>query len=144
MKILLAARMERCIGCNSCALACARLVHKRLSWSTSGIRIHSSGGISTGFLALACLACDPPPCAEACPTGAYSPRKGGGVVVKKDLCIRCGACVRACPVNAIYQDFDGVPYVCIHCGRCVAFCPHDCLEMSEVEELRAGTKEVPS
>ncbi len=144
MKILLAARMERCIGCNSCALACARLVHKRLSWSTSGIRIHSSGGISTGFLALTCLACDPPPCAEACPTGAYTPRKGGGVVVKKDLCIRCGACVRACPVNAIYQDFDGSPYVCIHCGRCVAFCPHDCLEMAEVEELRTGLKEVPS
>ena len=144
MKILLAARMERCIGCNSCALACARLVHKRMSWSTSGIRIHSSGGISTGFLAINCLACDPPPCAAACPTGAYTPRKGGGVVVKKDLCIRCGACAKACPVNAIYLDFDGSPYVCIHCGRCVAFCPHDCLEMAEVEELRAGTREVPS
>jgi len=144
MKILLASRMERCIGCNSCALACARLVHKRLSWSTAGIRIHSSGGISTGFLALTCLACAPPPCAAACPTGAYTPRKGGGVVVKKDLCIRCGACARACPVNAIYLDFDGSPYVCIHCGRCVAFCPHDCLEMAEVEDLRAGTKEVPS
>lgn len=66
------------------------------------------------------------------------------MVVKKDLCIRCGACVRACPVNAISEDFDGSPYVCIHCGRCVASCPHDCLEMAEVEELRAGTKEVPS
>ncbi|MGE4506820.1 MAG: 4Fe-4S binding protein, partial [Desulfovibrionaceae bacterium] len=125
MKILLAARMERCIGCNSCSLACARLVHKRLSWSSAGIRIHSSGGISTGFQALTCLACDPPPCAAACPTGAYSPRKGGGVVVKKDLCIRCGACVKACPVVAIAEDFEGAPYVCIHCGRCVEFCPHD-------------------
>ncbi len=24
--------MERCIGCHSCSLACARLVHKQLSW----------------------------------------------------------------------------------------------------------------
>jgi len=144
MKILLAARMERCIGCNSCSLACARLVHKRLSWSSAGIRIHSSGGISTGFQALTCLACDPPPCAAACPTGAYSPRKGGGVVVKKDLCIRCGACVKACPVDAIAEDFEGAPYVCIHCGRCVEFCPHDCLEMVDVEELHARDKQVPA
>ncbi len=27
MKILSTPRMERCIGCHSCSLACARLVH---------------------------------------------------------------------------------------------------------------------
>jgi Fe-S-cluster-containing hydrogenase component 2 len=68
----------------------------------------------------------------ACPTGAYSQRKGGGVVVKKKLCIRCGACAKACPVDAIYLDPGSEPFVCIHCGRCVPFCPHDCLEMVEV------------
>ena len=101
MKILTTPRMERCIGCHSCSLACARLVHKRLSWDTAGIRIRSSGGISTGFEPRLCLACDPAPCVMACPTGAYSQRKGGGVVVKKKLCIRCGACAKACPVDAI-------------------------------------------
>jgi hypothetical protein len=49
VKILKAPRMERCIGCNSCSLACARLVHKRLSWLAAGIRITSGGGLSTGF-----------------------------------------------------------------------------------------------
>ena len=49
MKILTTPRMERCIGCHSCSLACARLVHQRLSWDTAGIRIASSGGLSTGF-----------------------------------------------------------------------------------------------
>jgi ferredoxin len=53
------------------------------------------------------------------------------VVVRKKLCIRCGACARACPVDAIYLDPAGEPFVCIHCGRCVPFCPHDCLEMVE-------------
>jgi len=72
MKILTAPRMERCIGCHSCSLACARLVHKLLSWDTAGIRIRSSGGLSTGFEPLLCLACDPAPCAKACPTGAFS------------------------------------------------------------------------
>ena len=104
MKILTTPRMERCIGCHSCSLACARLVHKNLSWDTAGIRIASSGGLSTGFEARTCLACDPAPCVLACPTGAYSQRKGGGVIVRKNLCIRCGECDRACPVDAIYLD----------------------------------------
>jgi len=129
--------MERCIGCHSCSLACARLVHKTLSWNKAGIRIRSSGGLSTGFEAVYCLACDPAPCAEACPTGAFSQRKGGGVKVKRELCIRCGECAKACPVDAVYMGGDdGWPYVCIHCGRCVPFCPHDCIELVDAEEAK--------
>lgn len=132
VKILTTPRLERCIGCYSCSLACARLVHRRLSWETAGIRIFTSGGLSTGFEAKVCLACDPPPCAAACPTGAFAPRKGGGVVVRRRLCLRCGECARACPVDAISLDVQGEPFVCLHCGRCVPFCPHDCLAMTEV------------
>ena len=127
--------MDQCIGCHSCSLACARLVHKRLSWNTAGIRIHSSGGLSTGFVAKRCLACEPAPCAEACPTAAFSQRPGGGVIVKKSLCIQCGDCLEACPVEAIYQDREGSVYVCIHCGRCVDYCPQGCLEMIEREDI---------
>jgi Fe-S-cluster-containing hydrogenase component 2 len=131
MKILSASRMDRCIGCHSCSLACARLVHKRLSWDAAGIRIMSSGGLSSGFEAKTCLACDPAPCAAACPTGAYSQRPGGGVITRMKLCIHCGQCAPACPVDAIYLDTSGEPFVCIHCGRCVPFCPHQCLEMTD-------------
>ena len=131
MKILRASRMERCIGCHSCSLACARQVHKRLSWNKAGIRIASSGGLSTGFEARVCLACDPAPCAAACPTASLSQRRQGGVIQKKSLCIRCGQCAAACPVDAIFLDHEVNPYVCIHCGQCVAFCPHDCLEMAD-------------
>ncbi len=132
MKILTAPRMDRCIGCHSCSLACARLVHKKLSWNTAGIRIHSSGGLTTGFVAENCMACDPAPCVEVCPTEAFIQRRGGGVIVKKNLCIRCGKCVDACPVDAIYQNHEKEVFVCIHCGRCVKYCPQDCLEMIEV------------
>ena len=77
------------------------------------------------------MACNPAPCVAVCLTGAYSQRKGGGVVVRKKLCIRCSACAKACPVDAIYVDIDEEPFVCIHCGRCVLYCPHDCLEHAE-------------
>ena len=136
MKFLTTPRIDRCIGCHSCSLACARLIHKQISWSSSGIRIHSVGGLSTGFVALVCLGCDPAPCVAACPTGAFSQRSGGGVVVRKKHCIKCGECVSACPVDAISQDFEGEVYVCLHCGRCVDFCPHNCLEFSDLDRLR--------
>jgi Fe-S-cluster-containing dehydrogenase component len=139
MKILQAVRMERCIGCHSCSLACARLVHKVLSWDLCGIRIKSSGGMSTGFEAQVCVACDPAPCARACPTGSLTQRKGGGVKQDRSLCIRCGECARACPVDAIHLSAqDNAPYLCIHCGRCVAFCPHSCLALNDTPERRAA------
>ncbi len=74
----------------------------------------------------------PRPRAAVCPTGAFQPRRGGGVVVRKKLCIRCGACAAACPVDAVYLDLQGEPFVCLHCGRCVPFCPHNCLELVSV------------
>jgi len=136
-KILVASAMERCIGCHSCSLACARLVHDSLSWTRAGIRIGSAGGLSTGFEATVCVACDPAPCAKACPTGAFSQRKGGGVKVKRDLCIRCGQCAEVCPVGAVSMSpEDGFPYVCIHCGRCTSFCPHECLTLAEAPQRR--------
>jgi ferredoxin len=61
--------------------------------------------------------------------------------VKQDrsLCIRCGECARACPVDAIHLSAqDNAPYLCIHCGRCVAFCPHSCLALNDTPERRAA------
>jgi Fe-S-cluster-containing hydrogenase component 2 len=132
MQQLTTPRLDQCIGCHSCALACARLVHKKLSWQSSGIRIRSAGGLSTGFAARRCLCCDPPPCAAACPTEALTPRRGGGVVVRKASCIRCGECLETCPVDGIARDHLGQVYICIHCGLCVPFCPQNCLEMVDV------------
>jgi Fe-S-cluster-containing dehydrogenase component len=122
MKILRATRMERCIGCYSCSLACARLLHQSLSWHRTGIRIRSAGGLSTGFEAQVCLGCDPAPCVEACPTDAFSQRKGGGVRVKRSTCIRCGECSRACPVDAVRRIRTGL-LVCIRRADGWAFVP---------------------
>ncbi|NPA95895.1 MAG: 4Fe-4S dicluster domain-containing protein [Thermodesulfobacteria bacterium] len=137
MKVLKASRIERCIGCQICSMTCARQVHGLLSWQTAGIRIKSSGGISTGFEARYCMACQDPICVKACPTGALRPRVGGGVKLSKKDCIRCNACAQVCPVEAITFTETGFPVVCIHCGLCAKYCPHKCLEMVEPEIAHA-------
>jgi len=134
-KIMRAVEMEKCIGCYSCMLACARQVHGSLSLERSGIQIFTRGGLTAGFEAVVCLACKPAPCVEACPTEAFQQRKEGGVRYNYESCIRCGACGEACPVDAIIMDREKEePVVCYHCGHCVPFCPHDCLAMREGAE----------
>lgn len=47
--------------------------------------------------------------------------------IDKETCVGCGACVGACPVNAISFDGDGKAEInldiCIQCGTCVGTCP---------------------
>lgn len=48
-------------------------------------------------------------------------------IIDKDTCIGCGACIDACPVNAISFGEDGKAQIdaniCISCGTCSAVCP---------------------
>jgi ferredoxin len=53
------------------------------------------------------------------------------VKLKKDECIACGACVDACPVEAITLEETAVidAEKCTDCGTCVEECPVDALEL---------------
>jgi Fe-S-cluster-containing dehydrogenase component len=129
------ANPNRCIGCYSCMLACSRTNEDSLSLIDSAINITTSGGIESGLQIIVCRSCIDPPCAKACPTGALTPRKGGGVVVHKELCDSCGECVDACLPRAIHFDKKGLPVICIHCGVCAKYCSHDVLELIKTEVL---------
>lgn len=134
-KILTAPAMARCIGCDSCMLACARMIYNSFSPHKSAIQIRSRGGAMGRLAANICRACAAPvPCVEVCPTEALTVRAGGrGMTYRKAECIGCGACVTACPVQVIGWDEDEQkPIVCIFCGQCVRFCPHECLALEEV------------
>jgi nitroreductase/NAD-dependent dihydropyrimidine dehydrogenase PreA subunit len=65
-------------------------------------------------------------------------------VVREDRCIRCGACVRDCPVCIIEQDKMGKPFVtagkedwCIECQHCLAVCPTAAISVFGVDPDRS-------
>jgi Fe-S-cluster-containing dehydrogenase component len=88
--------VDRCVGCQACMFACARRVGEG-GLEASCIHVHSAGGIRKGFVVVVCRACPDPPCARSCPTDALTPREGGGVKFKPNLCVSCKNCVEACP-----------------------------------------------
>ena len=53
-------------------------------------------------------------------------------VVKKELCVSCGCCIKVCPKDAI-EVKDGIyahinQDLCIGCGKCVTECPASIIE----------------
>jgi pyruvate formate lyase activating enzyme len=55
------------------------------------------------------------------------------LLLRTELCIRCGACVEECPQAAIQPDGDQFitdREVCARCGTCVAFCAADAREIA--------------
>ena len=74
-----------------------------------------------------CRQCDIPSCASACASGAISRNPlTGAMVIDPGLCVRCRACVAACPYGAMFwrDDLD-IPVKCDLCSgtpRCVAAC----------------------
>ena len=65
----------------------------------------------------------------------YKKTAGGGLVPKADQsCVKCGACAKRCPAEAISAENVGTadPKKCISCMRCVTECPHKARSVSKV------------
>ncbi len=52
-----------------------------------------------------------------------------------DACIRCGLCVKKCPMHAIADDCRTISDACISCFRCIRICPKGAKNM-DVEAYR--------
>ena len=129
-KVLKVADIDRCIGCYSCMLACARTVRRSFSPTRASLKIQTAGGFQSRFVAEICRGCDNAPCALACKYGALLVREGGGVKFRENKCVGCGACVEACIIDVLYFDEGRKKSMpCIQCGTCVRFCPHEVLTM---------------
>ena len=126
--------MNKCVGCLTCAIVCAVSNKDDHSIDKSAIKIRTTGGMTSRFVAIVCRGCKEPACWDVCPVKALKLRPGGGVILQEEKCSGCRRCVDACSVNAVVYDIDAQkPIICSHCGVCTTFCTHDCLVMKEVE-----------
>jgi len=111
---------------------CSVINQNNHSLIKSAIKVRTTGGMSSSFIAIVCLGCNEPACMEVCPSHALEKRDGGGVLLEEAKCIGCRKCEEACIVHAVNFDTETKkPIICRHCGICTHYCPHDCLLMIE-------------
>lgn len=110
-KLAIGINLHRCIGCNTCAVACKMQnnVSDGMLWNrvlTEGCeRFDSAEGtypnLSRTYLPLACQHCENPACERVCPTGATYKDDKGRVEIDYDKCIGCRMCMAACPYTGV-------------------------------------------
>lgn len=97
--------LDRCIGCQACAVACKAEHGVKLGGFRSWVSEQEVGrypNVRRAFLPRLCNHCERPPCLDVCPTGATSRRDDGLVAIDKERCIGCRHCMEACPYGARY------------------------------------------
>lgn len=102
--------LSRCIGCNTCAVACkvSNNLPKDVWWNvvhTEGRDFADTskgtygGEMQLSWLPVNCMHCENAVCEEVCPTGATVKRDDGIVTVDEETCIGCKSCMKACPYD---------------------------------------------
>ncbi len=134
-----------CVACHRCELACtefnegkadmrlARIkVTRNVMFGPDGTnRLPATKGVHGDGLVVqdACRQCPHPvPCANACPQGAIQvDPKTHARVVKKELCIGCHLCEKACPWDMMTFDIEenkaSKCHLCNGDPKCVKHCP---------------------
>jgi Fe-S-cluster-containing dehydrogenase component len=137
---------QKCTGCMSCMAVCS-LSHEGISSSGySGIKVHHHTNewtlheVERMLSHSICKHCPGiPPCDEVCPKHAhFRSDKLGAVLIDHDECIRCRACVKACPYKACWYSKELNKIVkCDLCHensdgpRCIGNCPSSVLQIEK-------------
>jgi carbon-monoxide dehydrogenase iron sulfur subunit len=148
-------RVDRCLGCRSCEIACA------LSHSLTGelvstfqehslpvrrIRVHGLGVTSTftrhRVIALQCRHCHEPLCVDVCIAGGVTKNEITGLVeFDSQRCVGCWSCTMVCPYGAVVRlSGSGIAVKCDRCDgqdalACVSACPTKALVFCTLAEF---------
>ncbi|MFW9921589.1 MAG: 4Fe-4S dicluster domain-containing protein [Candidatus Thorarchaeota archaeon] len=131
---------EICTGCMICVTTCSMFYYKVISPARSRVRVMR---VEPGLdFPLFCQNCDDAPCMEACPEEAITRTTKGILIVNNGKCVGHGACVAACPYNAIIINPDtGKAIKCIQCGQCVKRCPVQAIWTTTQDGLKERDKD---
>ncbi len=126
-----------CTGCRTCELACA-FAHAR-DGRPGRSRIYPLAHAKDKFVPVTCLQCDDPACVKSCLFDALRRNEETGAIeINYGRCVKCQACVAACPFGCALND-DGHDKVvkCDLCEgnpACATFCPEKALLYAKIEK----------
>ncbi len=93
-KDTMAIRYEDCIRCRQCEVASDGAFKVTQAWQGS-VELHRERCVE------GCTAC-----ADVCPTRALHVNDDGELVLADYFCIKCGACMHACPIKPEFDDVE--------------------------------------
>lgn len=126
-----------CTGCRTCELACS-FTHA-VDGKPGKSRIYPlDGGYKDLWVPVVCLQCEEAACAKACLVDAITRNpETGSMDLDADRCIRCMACVAACPFGcSLHDSHHNLVVKCDLCGgdpACAHFCPTQALSYKPIE-----------
>ena len=104
---------RRCIGCQSCTVACRTWNDLPMDIIYNPVLCEGTTGtwpnVHRNYLPTLCMHCENPECVPCCPTGASQQDEDGTVWVDYKKCMGCKVCVNACPYGM--RDTSMSPYV---------------------------------
>ncbi len=141
-------RLDRCMGCKSCEMACAvehskdKSLYGAISEKPLPLRRLYVEQACGQKMPLVCRHCEDAPCVAVCSSGAMRQDPSTGIVNRDvDRCVGCWMCAMICPYGVIGRQRDArVAIKCDRCGTrqepaCVEACPTHTLIFSEEEEF---------
>lgn len=124
-----------CTGCRTCELACAFKHAKDQKPGRS--RIYPLAHAKDKYVPVVCFQCDDPACVKSCMFGALSRNEETGAIdVDYERCVKCEACVAACPFGCALVDFEHDEIIkcdlCQGSPACAQFCPEAALRYVKI------------
>lgn len=115
---------RRCVACMACVVACKKENEVPPGQFRTRVVEQVEGEFPRLRMELRselCNHCDNPPCVYNCPTGASYKSDDGMVLLKKNRCVGCKACVASCPYDARYiNEEKGFADKCTFCSQRIA------------------------